>query len=108
MDLTHLRRVLSKYSALLRTHDVHEVRHDDADFNVFSITVFSPKRRLEHAAWMCEEMIRTLDASEAAAIDQDSLHEKVNRWLGFVQGILWVTGMRTIEQMRDDNRTPGA
>lgn len=93
---------------LLCTQGVQEVCHDDADFNVFGITVFSPKRRLEHAAWMCEEMIRRIDASEGTAIDQDALRGKVNRWLGFVQGILWITGTRTIKQMRDDSRTPGA
>jgi len=29
---------------------------------------------------------------------------KAMRWLCFVQGVLWMTGRRTIDQMRDDNR----
>jgi hypothetical protein len=30
--------------------------------------------------------------------------EKAMRWLGFLQGSLWVLGIQTIDQMRDANR----
>ena len=29
--------------------------------------------------------------------------EKAFRWLGFVQGVLWASGCRTIAEMRSDN-----
>lgn len=29
--------------------------------------------------------------------------EKANRWLGFIQGVMWVFNIRTIEEMRRDN-----
>jgi len=47
----------------------------------------------KHVAWMLQQM-----PDPADSID------KFNRWLGFVQGVLWVLGVRTIGQMRDDNR----
>lgn len=47
---------------------------------------------LAHAKWMCEEVHSMTDEGKAM------------RWLCFVQGVLWMTGRRTIDQMRDDNR----
>lgn len=32
--------------------------------------------------------------------------EKAFRWLGFVQGVLWVTGVYTIDELRAHNRPP--
>jgi hypothetical protein len=47
---------------------------------------------LAHAKWMCEEI---------ALMDNPG---KAMRWLCFVQGVLWMTGRRSITEMRDDNR----
>lgn len=52
--------------------------------------------RMEHIHWMCLEIPRL--ASENV--------EKAMRWLGFAQGALWALGIHTIEQMKDDNRSP--
>jgi hypothetical protein len=30
--------------------------------------------------------------------------EKVNRWLGFVQGVFWSKKLLSIEELKDDNR----
>jgi hypothetical protein len=30
--------------------------------------------------------------------------EKVNRWLGFIQGVLWAQSIYTIENLKEDNR----
>src|SRR4051812_13495948 len=52
---------------------------------------------LEHARWMCRrivEMVRERD------------YDKASRWLGFVQGVLWVQGVYSITTMRVHNRTP--
>lgn len=48
---------------------------------------------LDHARWMCDQVA-----------DMDDV-EKAMRWLGFIQGIFWAVGRRTIDEMRDDNRT---
>jgi hypothetical protein len=49
-----------------------------------------------HALWMVSEM-RIL-------IEQGRL-DKVNRWLGFMQGTLWSTGLYSIDNMREHNRS---
>jgi hypothetical protein len=48
-----------------------------------------------HIWWMCYEIVRFVDEGQI---------EKANRWLGFVQGVLWFMGDKTIREMRDDNR----
>ena len=47
-----------------------------------------------HALWMCEQAKTFVPADM----------EKAARWLGFIQGVLWMAGIRTIDEMRDDNR----
>jgi len=57
-----------------------------------------PTERLDalaHVAWMCDQIPVFLAESKS---------DKVQRWLGFIQGALWSFGVRTIDQMRDDNR----
>lgn len=53
---------------------------------------------MRHAHWMCSELSRM-------ALDPAN-RDKVNRWLGFVQGVLWVTGLYSINEMREHNRDP--
>jgi hypothetical protein len=48
-----------------------------------------------HATWMCDQI--------EIFVSENRL-DKANRWIGFIQGILWVTGRATIDQMREDNR----
>lgn len=50
--------------------------------------------QLRHASWM---------VSEAIKFTREGKLEKANRWLGFVQGVLWSTGQQTIEDMRQMN-----
>jgi len=41
---------------------------------------------------------------ETAKLVKEDRREKAMRWLGFVQGALWVAGLSTIEEMKDLNR----
>jgi len=45
-----------------------------------------------HGMWMCEQIMEMDD------------RDKAMRWLCFIQGILWCSGLRTIDEMRNDNR----
>lgn len=56
-------------------------RHSDADFN--------------HVKWMTKQVPDFLGAGRK---------EKVNRWLGFIQGVLWAKKIYTIEEMKEHNR----
>jgi hypothetical protein len=48
-----------------------------------------------HLAWMCNEVHSLVDGGRL---------EKANRWLGFVQGCLWLMGIKTLDELRDDVR----
>lgn len=49
---------------------------------------------MNHLLWMCSEV--------AVLLNEDRV-EKAMRWLGFMQGAFWALGVRTIEQMKEDN-----
>lgn len=53
-------------------------------------------RAVKHANWMIHEMIHRIEAGE----DKPG---QVDRWLGFIQGILWSNGLFTIDEMRKHN-----
>jgi hypothetical protein len=48
-----------------------------------------------HLLWMCDQVELFLNKDQ---------WEKVNRWLGFMQGALWMSGIYSIDEMRDHNR----
>ena len=56
----------------------------------------SAQTGLKHALWMCGEVRRQVMAGQV---------DKAMRWLGFVQGVLWMAGVSTIDSMREDNST---
>jgi hypothetical protein len=37
-------------------------------------------------------------------VEEDSIG-KANRWLGFVQGVMWMTGFYSVDEMREHNRS---
>lgn len=52
---------------------------------------------MNHIRWMLNEIPKIIDIPCKI--------EKVNRWLGFIQGALWVNGFYTIEEMKGHNRS---
>jgi hypothetical protein len=48
-----------------------------------------------HALYMVEKMTAIYPTDR----------EKAMRWLGFVQGVFYMTGYMTIEQLKEDNRS---
>lgn len=83
MKIVQMRQVIEQYGGELRSRNVIAERDGTTP--------------MQHAAWMLDEM---------GEWDIEEKWEKVNRWLGFVQGILWMTGVYTIPQMADHNRSP--
>jgi len=51
--------------------------------------------RLRHVMWMAEE-VKNIAAEGNIA--------KAQRWLGFIQGVLWGHELRTVEELRKDNQ----
>ncbi len=89
MKADQIVRVTIKYEDLLANKNVIAERQD------MSSTRITSAQRLSHSLWMCKE-IRFL--VENGHID------KAERWICFVQGVLWCEGLRSINEMRDDNR----
>jgi hypothetical protein len=50
---------------------------------------------LEHVRWMCQQVPGFVAAGQL---------EKVNRWLGWIQGTLHAHGVGSIASFKDDNR----
>lgn len=48
-----------------------------------------------HLAWMCEQAIDFV---------AEGRMEKAMRWLGFIQGVLWALGIKTLNELRDDSK----
>jgi hypothetical protein len=65
-----------------------------------SLNVVSQKdgTGLQRAAWMVNQCFALLDTAKIF---------KVNRWIGFVQCILWKEGIYTIEQLREHSVAHG-
>jgi hypothetical protein len=54
---------------------------------------------LNHCLWMLGEIRGMLDQEPG-----EEAPRKAERWLCFIQGVFWVNGYRTINEMREDNR----
>ncbi len=66
----------------------------------------------QHLRWMCQErgadLTRLLyrKPNEVSEGEIQKVKEKAMRWLGFIQGTMWATGVRTVGEMRVDNKDP--
>ncbi|KKL68560.1 hypothetical protein LCGC14_2123730 [marine sediment metagenome] len=65
----------------------------------------TPREAMSHIYGMLdrmEEFLNTAERQDFFWISPD--WDKFNRWLGFVQGVLWLHGDFTLVQMREHNR----
>ena len=77
-----------RYDGLYPGDGVRSVESDDA-----------------HIAWMMETLEKHCwDWTELAGQDGVWTNDKKMRWLGFIQGYLWANKLRSISEMREDNR----
>lgn len=71
------------------------------------LSMLNPVEVMEHPPASRQEAlghIRTMVPAMKQLVATGEDDAKLNRWLGFVQGILFSCGARTINDMRDDNR----
>ena len=63
--------------------------------------------REHHIRWMCQEMLEWPLFNEGIGdpAEEAENKEKANRWLGFIQGVLWAECIYTIDEMRDHNHS---
>lgn len=51
----------------------------------------------KHALWVCDQILHFVEVGAP---------DLVLMWFGFLQGILWMLGEHTIEELRQDNVEP--
>ena len=56
---------------------------------------YNRESSLNHVLWMCNIIEEQLKEGE---------YGKAERWLCFIQGVLWMNGICSIDEMREDNR----
>jgi hypothetical protein len=88
MEAEKVNEVLAVYAVLL-SESGYPAERQEGENDVSRLSTL----QLRHAHWMC---------NEARAFPADKVKKKM-RWLGFIQGVLWANGFRTIEEMRRDN-----
>jgi hypothetical protein len=89
MTPDQVRSALTSYADRLRKYGVEPVR--------ISPETVCPTSgaALAHTLFMCEEALKLLEAGK---------WDKVQRWLGFIQASLWMSGIYSIAELKDHNR----
>jgi len=96
MNSQQVAYVCKKYASILDGLGAKPVNNPKAE---------SRESRLDHLRWMCDEIPGFCQNGQPFETDSSiSGREKAMRWLGFVQGAFSSMGVRSIEDMRDDNR----
>jgi hypothetical protein len=77
-------------------------------FIVFPNLVSNPADpAVQHAAWMAREAISFVKDAQAFEQHHTTEHggrskrEKAHRWLGFIQGVLWMSGVFTLDELKE-------
>lgn len=100
MDVARGRLVVSWYRSLLSLMPKGEGPFDRDP---------TPREAMSHVVGMLDKMDEFLDLVEEWGENEpqplNGAWDKFNRWLGFVQGVFWLHGDYTLDQMRDHNRT---
>jgi hypothetical protein len=88
-----IRDVTALYKTILRRRGYAALRASDVATVPTGGLLNGATVELQHVLWMCDEIDRLLE----------SQLDRANRWLGFVQGVLWMAGVFTIRELADHN-----
>lgn len=83
--------VLSGYGDLLTEAGYYAERLDQEAYERFDVTRF---HSLCHCHWMC---------NEARDFVRQGRIEKAMRWLGYIQGVLYSYGIKSLSQLKSDS-----
>lgn len=90
MEQARISAVTKRYQGVLEARGNTPVRQSDA-----SEDRDHRERKLDHVLWMTHH----LDSDEA----KDYSDAKRNRWLGWMQGVLWSEGIYTLDEQKQHN-----
>lgn len=94
----HAMSMLDLYCRTLSDRGYEPVAYPNVDECVSSSIISGGKYdALNHALWMCREARKFITQNR---------REKVYRWIGMIQGILWLGGIFTISELRRHNELP--
>lgn len=79
--------------AVLRAYDEQFSKWEPEATDVERCKPVGLGRGIKHARWMALEMIRRIEADEEQSPGQ------ADRWIGFIQAILWQHGFYSIKEM---------
>lgn len=88
MKADQYKGIIAFYRRVLQKADIEKVRMSTDDHPG------TYEEILAHCNWMLDEMEEYLE---------DGRLEKVNRWLGWVQGVFFVCGIFTLDELRSHN-----
>jgi hypothetical protein len=54
--------------------------------------------------WMCDEVDKKCEVVNALADGRGTPTNKLMRWVGFMQGVMWSLGVASIDELKDANR----
>lgn len=89
MDLDKIREAVLRYDQLLEQWNYEEKQHADGGQSRVS--------RLEHVRYMC---------SQVPIFIVEGRIEKANRWLGFIQGVLFSHEVFSLAELKEHNKPP--
>lgn len=91
-DVTYVKRwtleAIDKYDAELAAKGIEPKRSD------VSLPISDEAAAYAHLRWMCGEIRK---------FAEEERFDKCNRWIGFMQGALWMLRHSTIDRFRADN-----
>ncbi|MBA4370605.1 MAG: hypothetical protein C0418_03380 [Coriobacteriaceae bacterium] len=94
----HALSMLDLYCKTLSDLGYDPVPYPDIDERVgSSVSAGGKFDALNHAHWMCRE---------ARGFIRQNRREKAYRWIGTIQGILWLGGVFSIAELRKHNELP--
>ena len=87
--------------ALLQLYDRVLADRGVVPLNLSDYAIPIGDQRLGHVRWMIGQMLAPTESRLAEKFQKE---RTANRWLGFIQGVLYCFGVFTISQMRDQSR----
>jgi hypothetical protein len=89
-----LKEVFAQYRRmLLALPHVRSAKLADTKYDFTGLSL-GAHEAMSHAVYMCEEASKFVDEGRI---------EKAMRWLGFVQGVLWCWGVRSLTDLKLDS-----
>lgn len=87
-----IREVIERYRAEFVRRNIAKRKIPDGKEDL------TGQERMQHCHWMLDQMLVFLE---------EGRREKVMRWIGFIQGVLWDRGVFDLEDLKNHSRPDG-